>query len=509
MNVFLLYRDRDFDPQAPLTPGDQALIQDLELETLIAAMARGDVFLADVIRKVMLSSLMNADAIRYRQDVLRDCMRNPDVIRTIYDLSIKPIENRKKFFFGVFSRFPSSILYSSVQIMQMFLELLRRLRNIADNTGKLFTSEGFVRFFAMVRRELDDDYLERVQQHLRDLQFRHGVLLSAELGLGNEGVNYTLRKPNDQDRGWFQALFTSRSPTYSFSIADRDESGARTLSELQDRGLNRVANALAQSADHMQSFFAMLRTELAFYLGCLNLHARLRDLSEPICFPAVAEPEERRHTARGLYDVSLALHMQQTVAGNDLNADGKELIIVTGANQGGKSTFLRSIGLAQLMMQSGMFVPAEAFCANLCRGVFTHYRREEDKMMKSGKLDEELARMSDIADNMHQNALILFNESFAATNEREGSEIAAQIVRALLERQIKVVFVTHLYEFARREHERRRAETLFLRAERQPDGTRTFRLTEGAPLQTSYGDDLYRRIFGEEGCIRLEAQAGI
>lgn len=69
--------------------------------------------------------------------------------------------------------------------------------------------------------------------------------------------------------------------------------------------------------------------------------------------------------------------------------------------------------------------------------------------------------------------------------------------------------MTHLYEFARREHERRRAETLFLRAERQPDGTRTFRLTDGAPLQTSYSDDLYRRIFGEKGCIRLEAQAGI
>jgi DNA mismatch repair ATPase MutS len=64
---------------------------------------------------------------------------------------------------------------------------------------------------------------------------------------------------------------------------------------------------------------------------------------------------------------------------------------LTGANQGGKSTFLHSIGLAQLMMQSGMFVGAERFEAAPCPALFTHYKREEDATMKSGKLDEELA----------------------------------------------------------------------------------------------------------------------
>ena len=60
----------------------------------------------------------------------------------------------------------------------------------------------------------------------------------------------------------------------------------------------------------------------------------------------------------------------------------------------------------------------------------------EDSTLESGKLDEELSRMSEIVDHLSPNALILFNESFAATNEREGFEIARQIVRALLERQM-------------------------------------------------------------------------
>ena len=98
----------------------------------------------------------------------------------------------------------------------------------------------------------------------------------------------------------------------------------------------------------------------------------------------------------------------------------------------------------------------------------------EDSTLESGKLDEELSRMSEIVDHLSPNALILLNESFAAAIEREGFEIARQIVRALLERQM-----------------------IFLRAERQADGQRTFQLAEGEPLKTSFGEDLYEKIFCE------------
>jgi DNA mismatch repair ATPase MutS len=147
------------------------------------------------------------------------------------------------------------------------------------------------------------------------------------------------------------------------------------------------------------------------------------------------------------------------------------------------------------MMQAGMFVPAESFSSNVCHGVFTHYKREEDSAMQSGKLDEELSRMSEIVDNLRSDSLLLCNESFAATNEREGSEIARQIVTALLEKQIKVFFVTHLYELSHTLYKKKIESALFLRAERQPEGGRTFKLIGGEPLQTSYGEDLYHRIF--------------
>ena len=113
--------------------------------------------------------------------------------------------------------------------------------------------------------------------------------------------------------------------------------------------------------------------------------------------------------------------------GNDLDADSKALVVVTGANRGGKTTFLRSVGLAHLMMQCGMFVAARSFSAGVRLRVFTHFRREEDRSMTGGKLEEELARMSSVISHISPGCLLLCNEPFASTNEREGSDIARQV----------------------------------------------------------------------------------
>lgn len=113
--------------------------------------------------------------------------------------------------------------------------------------------------------------------------------------------------------------------------------------------------------------------------------------------------------------------------------------------------------------------------------------------------------MSVIADQIRPGSLLLCNESFASTNEREGSEIARQIVRALIRRQIKVVFVTHMYDLAHGFYAQRLSTDLFLRAERRSDGQRTFKLVEAEPLPTSYGEDSFRRIFGTEASSAIVA----
>lgn len=509
MRVLLMHPECDFDPSGPLAWNAPALAQDLELDTLLGAMAQGDPLILDVSRRALLTGAGNAvPTVLYRQGVLRDCLGNPAAVREMYALATEVLERKRMRWFGFFTRYPGGILYEATELLHMLLGMLRRLRQLAEKHSGRFASDGFRRLVAMIRQELDDDYLDRIRRHVKELKFRGGVLLSAELGEGNEGGNYVLRRADGSSPGWLGRIFQRKAGGYTFHLHPRDDAGARIVSEMRDAGINLVANALAQSAEHILGFFELLRAELAFYVGCLNLRDALAVMGEPVCFPVPMPAGSRRMRFTELYDVCLALTMKRRVAGNSTDAGGKDLVLITGANQGGKSVFLRSIGLAQLMMQCGMFVPAETFEAELCNGLVTHYRREEDPTMKHGKLDEELARMSEIAGHIGTDSMLLLNESFAATNDREGSEIAGQIVRALIEKRVRVFFVTHLREFAQHMFRTAADRSLFLRAERLPDGKRTFRMLPGEPLETSYAEDVYHEVFADDAGEAVDGDAG-
>ncbi|MFM0210524.1 DNA mismatch repair protein MutS [Paraburkholderia sediminicola] len=499
MKAYLLYRDHDFNMHREAQWNEPALVQDLELNTLYQTMAQGDAFLYDVIKRVVPVSSVILDEIAYRQSILNDCIIHEATVRQLYAIAIEAIETERKSYYSFFSSSASSVLYGAREMIQQFVGVLKTLRTVADSQAGQFQSEGFAQFFSMIQLELTNEYFVAIRQCLKELKFGGGVLISAGLGTGNKGISYVLRKPHGKDPNFLMRLLVKRSPSLTFRIADRDENGARALAELEARGINLVANALAQSADHILSFFTMLRTELAFYLGCVNLHHELTRRGLAMCVPVPRERIERRHAIEGLYGASLALRSGRAPVGNDVHGDGKELVVITGANQGGKSTFLRAVGLAQIMMQCGMFVTAASFSANVCDGILTHYKRQEDASMKSGKLDEELQRMGEIVEHIKEHSLLLCNESFSATNEREGSEIARQIIVALLQKRVKIVFVTHLYALAHGLHEQKTQGMMFLRAERRPDGERTFRLVDAEPLETSYGEDLYRQIFLSQG----------
>ena len=510
MKAHLLYRDRDFDVDAELPSNHADLEQDLEIGTLLGAMAAGDRFIYDVSRRVLHSSLVDPEEIRYRQVVLADCLAHSDVIRGMYELIVAALGDRKGFW--SYRSSARMILHGSIESLEAFARRLGELRKIVDEHGEGFRSEGMRTLTTTVREEIDDSYLQTMRDHLKQLHFRDGHLLSARLDRDNSGVDYVLRYPLGTKTGWRGRLgIGGKATSCSFSIPPRDEAGNQQLDELVERAVNSVANAVAQSADHIESFFTMLRSELGFYVGCLNLSERLASIGEPMTCPEPCGTEPVRYSCEGLCDVSLVLQTGGRVVGNDVTADGRPLVIVTGANSGGKSTFLRSVGLAQLMMQSGMFVVAESYRASVSSRILTHFIREEDRTMRSGRLDEELRRMDAVADEITRHCLVLFNESFAATNEREGSEIGRQVVQALLERDVRVVFVTHRFELADGFRRSQAGTTRFLRAERGPDGRRTFELVVADPLPTSYGEDLYHRIggwLGEEGVGSGEEGAG-
>ena len=489
MKVLLMFEDRDLQLQETEDPRDQALCEDLELETIFSAMAEGDSLMDRVCRQVLLSPLKDLHTIRYRQEMMEDALQNPKVLNSLYGLCLDTAEQRRNVWYTLHSFRLSSTFSTALDLLEIYLDALKKLRKIADESRNSFTSAGFRRFFSMVEEELTDEYFAQVQPLKYQLACSGGILIGAEFGDYLQGVSYTfLQKKNRRSRlSW---LFAP-----SYTIADRDDAGANDLNVRKDRAINEATNALAQSAEHLEQFFALLRRELAFYVGAVRLRDRLKNRQMPICMPQVLPAASEERAWENSYDVSLALTKETAVVGNRGATRSQGLVIITGANQGGKTTFLRSVGQAQLMAQCGLFVGAEALTLPLRREIFTHFKREEDRSMERGKLEEELSRMSRIADCLQERDLILFNESFSSTNEREGSQIFSQITRALLDRRVEVFSVTHLCAYAACFSEEPGAA--FFRAQRLKDGQRTFRLLPGKPLDTAFGEDIYQKVFGK------------
>jgi len=496
VNVFLLFPDRAADREEGLPWNADALVRDLGLAPVMKAMSGDDRVLADIVPRVLLNGLCDESEVLYRQNVLRDCLAHRKIIRSLYSLAGEALAAESHNYWGVRLRRADPIIRRSREVLAMFVDALESLCGIIEPSADAFKSDGFKRFIERLRVDLAPSYLRDIREILRQVDFRDGFMASATLDTGNFCDRFTIRSYQAPIFSWFQRFFPPKVVGYTYFLHPRDESGARALDNLRDRALRNIADVLAQSLAHVLTFFSILRHELGFYVSCINLYERLEEVGARTSFPIPCPRQSLTFQCDELYDVSLALLMGRSISGNVVNASGKKSIVVTGANQGGKSTFLRSVGISQLMMASGLFVPARTFSAALATKVFTHFRREEERSLESGKLDEELRRMNEIVDALPTHALVLFNESFAATNDREGSEIALQITEALMDGDVRTVFVTHLYDFAHRLSTQRGAETFFLRARRRVNNVPDFSLTADFALPTSFGEDLYRRIFG-------------
>ncbi len=495
MKPLLLDPERSPDPSAPLVPGAEELVEDLGLDAVFDAMGRGDAFVREIARHTLLSPPVEPPVVRWRLDAFEDARAQAAVVEELYATVLRALEDERSFW--GFGHSPSSLLYRAVRVMGAFADALDRLRGIAEERGAAFRSPAFVRFFGMLRSELDPAYLARIRQHLARLGTDGEAVVSAQLGSDNRGADLVLRLPFEERESWWRRHLGSRRSEFSFEIGERDEAGARALSELRDQGYASVARAMARSTEHLLGFFRGLRGELAFYRGAVHFADALAARGLPVGRPDPLAPRALEWEAESLYDPGLALRSPGPIVSNRFAGDGRRLVLVTGPNQGGKTTFLRSLGTAQLLMQAGGPVPAGRFRAAVAPAVATHFARGEDASLTRGRLDGELARMAAIAGRLSPGALLLSNESFSATNEREGSEIADQVFRAAVDSGVRVVAVTHFFELARTWRDRRLDYVEFLRAERTADGTRTFRIQEGEPLATSFGADVYRDVFGE------------
>lgn len=502
MNINLLYEDKD-------TSGDYGyafkndIVKDLRLDVLFREMAKGDGFIASVARNVVLKPLTKKGEIRYRQDIMMDAIKHPNGFIEFYQETLEAKEDIEKIRIDEeqVNRKGSKAMKigQTLEGLSVLIRHIEQLKVLVGMFESEFISRGMTSFCERFNEEFNEHTVIEMRKALEEMtSLTDGgeITFSGVIGDGMKGTNFVVNKIRKIEKkekiGLMKELYYKMFK-HNVTLL-RTQKMIEDATQMEQAGLYHILKIYENFVKELYDFFDKLRYQIAFYVGALNLYNRTVQYHTEVCMPKIAE--ENRFEQKGLYDFVLAIDFRRNPVCNDLNLSDKDLLIITGANQGGKSTFLRSIGIAQVLMQAGLFVPAKSYCSRCFEDIFTHFARREDASMNSGKLEEELIRMNHIIDEATKKSLILLNEPFATTTEMEGSGIASDITRALYDAHICVFIVTHLYEYSKSMYEKKLERAYFLGAERLEDGTRTYRMVEHEPKETSYGIDLFERVIG-------------
>jgi DNA mismatch repair protein MutS len=192
--------------------------------------------------------------------------------------------------------------------------------------------------------------------------------------------------------------------------------------------------------------------EVRFYLAWLDFTDGLRRGSGlPFCYPQVSETA-REVEACAIFDLALSASLakeRRSVVPNDLELQGGErVMLVSGPNQGGKTTFARAIGQLHHLARIGVPVPGTSVRLPLVDAIFTHFERQEQVEDLSSKLEDDLRRIHAILEQAAPRSLLVLNESFTSTTVADQLVIGRRILRRILDGGLICIIVTFLDELA-------------------------------------------------------------
>jgi DNA mismatch repair protein MutS len=447
----------DSGPPAPAAPdGEPAYFADLNLDQVCAAIAigRDEYELAPLFR----ARLHDPAAVEYRHEVVRDLER-AEIRDAVYAFAAGMRETRRRLELAGRLRDRHQRERWFIAAVRAYCDAVGALA--ADLRERQPASRGLRGLLGHLREYLGSPAFRELEQETSGLEHelaevRYTVLIKGlrvtvkpyedELSLSDE-VEQTFAKFRQGAVKDHRVSFASR--------IDNDPVEERVLAlvaELHPDLFARVAAYVTRRRPQLvDPAVARFDREVQLYLAYLEYVAPLKAQGLAFCYPAVSNTSKRTR-ALASFDLALAkklCELGRTVVCNDLALDGRErLIVVTGPNQGGKTTFARMFGQLHHLAAVGLPVPGTEVELFLPEELFTHFEREEDLASLRGKFEDELVRLHAITRQASRSSVLVMNESFSSTTLRDALWVGRRVLGWVIEQDLLCVCVTFIDELA-------------------------------------------------------------
>ena len=522
-------------------------VNDLSIEFILDALT--DSHLERPHLRSMLTKVpTDPETISYRHDVFEDFLRFPELREAMSELVLKLSDLRDLERFQMDS--DSSALWSLINRLReiddymAIRDILTRLdvtsrgmKELRDIVNNIAVESGFDALKADI-----DETMKKAQRvrsvtigvnldkllrpefagivSLNDTKFTDAGLMSRFKGFAdkkddlhhgaNLGENHRFHPATPIGSKLSAGMVVVESTTHHMQLQENNATGKDPLSdamrkqvtEIMRKTVSEIKNTIKKYVNINGYSLISLMPEILFYNRWAELTEKLSVTGMPLCKPEILDPEERRCTFKDVYNLKLAINKAN---GEDINiivndfefSDEHRIYILTGPNRGGKTIFTQAIGLAMLMAQWGVYIPASSAEISPCDNIYTHFPADENDTVDLGRLGEESQRLSGIFEVATRYSLLLLNESLATTSVAEGVFIAKDVVKAMRYLGTRAIFNTHMHDLASSVGEINasvegdsRAESLITGVH---DGERSFKVSIAPPQGVSYAADIARK----------------